>query len=168
MTIAQPFTLNTAMSITDIKSMILASGLPRERFCEKIGISNSAFQRILDGRDPITSQLRIRLLNLFGPSPAPSHPTRDEWIQGEGPPPRRREYIVHTHFPRFVARVVALDEITDEPKPEEQPADITTGVVYTYGPSHVCEIDWIDPSPKDPAQMLRLLEAIAEQLDWDA
>lgn len=154
-------------STADLKSMILASGLPRERFSEKIGVSFGDFQRILDGVDPISPQVRIRLVNMFGATSNTEHKTRDEWILGEGPPPRSREYVIHSCAPRFIARVLALEEMSDTPKPEEQPADTSRGVVYTHGPSLICEIDWIDPCPTDHDELMALLEAAAEQLDSD-
>ncbi len=161
-----PITSST-MKASDLKAMILASGLPRERFREKVGLDAQAFQRILDGQDPITFQLRIKLQNLFAPQPEGTLSTRDEWIIGEGPPPRRREYIIHTREPRFIARVIALDEETDVPLSEEQPANTTTGTLYQYGPSLLCELDWIDPQPANPEDLERLMQTVSEQLDWD-
>lgn len=79
---------------------------------------------------------------------------RDEWIIGEGID-RRREYIVHTASPRFIARVVEC-EVDGLPIQEQQPADAVSGIT-------LCEIVWID-QPQLGA-VTALLEAACNALE---
>ena len=93
---------------------------------------------------------------------------RDEWIIGDGPEVKsntRREYIIHTRPPRFIARIVAMDILTEEPEPDEEPADTLTGVVYRNGDETLlCEIQWID-RPPTTTQLTTLLEAACDFID---
>lgn len=92
---------------------------------------------------------------------------RDEWVTGDtlGGDGQRREYIVHLQPPRFVARIVAIDD-DGEPEVDEEPADIVSGTVYQAGPETVlCEIDWIDDVP--PGQRVMWLDAAADAIDGD-
>ena len=83
------------------------------------------------------------------------------------PPPERREYLIHTAAPRFVARVLAMDEISGEPEPDELPADPLSGVVYASGDSLICDVEWIDRTPSDSVALARLMDEAADQLEWD-
>jgi hypothetical protein len=76
---------------------------------------------------------------------------------------RAREYIYHMVSPRFVARVVAVDD-DGLPEPEEEPADILSGIVYAANDeTMLCEIEWIDDV--DPGAVTHLLEAEADAID---
>lgn len=93
---------------------------------------------------------------------------RDEWVLGDafGGDGRRREYIAHLQPPRFVARVVALDD-DGEPMPEEEPADIVSGTIYNTDPETVfCEIAWIDTV--SPGEVVQWLEAAADAIEAEA
>lgn len=88
---------------------------------------------------------------------------RDEWIIGDGARKdldgARAEYIIHTKFPRFIARIV--DESGDAP---EQAADTLTGVVYALDENTVlCEFVWHDRPPA-PAEMTRLMESACDAI----
>lgn len=95
---------------------------------------------------------------------------RDEWVLGDGVTAdgRQREYIVHLAPPRFVARIVECDD-TGLPMPDEEPADVLSGVVYVADGSDpdsstvLCEIEWIDEVP--PGQITQLLEAAADAIE---
>jgi hypothetical protein len=89
---------------------------------------------------------------------------RDEWIVGDSATSdgRRREYVIHTAPPRFVARVVAVDD-DGQPEPAEEPADVISGVVYSAGDAVLCELAWID-QPK-AGQITALLEAAVDAVD---
>lgn len=90
---------------------------------------------------------------------------RDEWVIGDtlGGDGQRREYIVHLQPPRFVARIVALDD-DGEPEADEMPADIVSGTVYQADPETVlCEIDWIDDVP--PGERVKWLDAAADAIE---
>ena len=93
---------------------------------------------------------------------------RDEWIIGDGPETEsgtRREYIIHARPPRFIARIVSMDELTDQPEPDEDPADILTGVSYQNGTETLlCEFQWIDRPPASK-QLAALLEAACDAID---
>lgn len=92
---------------------------------------------------------------------------RDEWIVGDGLPHEtgaRREYIIHTQPPRFIARVVAMDELTDAPEPDEGAVDTLTGAVFQVGDSLICEIVWLDPPP-NPKRLQDLMNAAADALE---
>lgn len=91
---------------------------------------------------------------------------RDEWIVGEaiGGDGKRREYVVHVQPPRFVARVVAVDD-AGAPLPEEEPADVLSGVVYSSADYLLCEIEWIEPVP--PGEVTQWLEAAADAIERD-
>lgn len=157
------------MTRTELQALILASGLNHSQFARQIGMTPRNLRRILSGEQSIGDRLAADILEMFGAAeePHPYYP-RDRWIVGEGPPPNRREYIVHTASPRFIARVVAIDEYTDEAEPDEEPADLASGSVYQANPeARLCEIQWIDPAPTDPTVLTRLMDQAADQLDWD-
>jgi len=87
---------------------------------------------------------------------------RDEWIIGDGLPEHgvRREYVVHTKPPRFIARVV-LDDEDGLPMGEEGAADVLSGSTYDSGLGFVlCEVAWIDPPPSEDIR--NWLEAAAK------
>lgn len=70
----------------------------------------------------------------------------DEWINGEGAA-SGAEYIVHTRWPRFVARVV----VEDEGLPGDAGADTIGGLTYSGEGGLLCEIVWHDPPPEGRA-----------------
>ncbi len=91
---------------------------------------------------------------------------RDEWICGDGPPNiegKRREYIIHTYSPRFIARVVMVG-LDGLPLPSESEADVISGITYTYDVNILCEFQWIDPPPPQ-ADLEVLLVAAQEFLE---
>lgn len=90
---------------------------------------------------------------------------RDEWMIGDGVTDgrRQREYIVHLAPPRFIARIVAVDE-DGEPEPDERPVDVLSGLVYSSDPYLLCEIAWIDPPPS-AGHLTALFEAAADAVD---
>lgn len=97
-----------------------------------------------------------RLAELIGSTDIAASWPRDEWIVGQGPD-LRREYIVHTMPPRFIARVAGEDD-TD--------ADEISGIVYASGEDTLCEILWLDEP--DPGAVTALLEAACDALDAQA
>lgn len=117
------------------------------------------------GETPAWVDERLREL-MGGTNPAPW--PRDEWIVGDAPTEHgaRREYVIHTMAPRFVARVVECAE-DGPPAPGEEPADVVSGIVYVADHETVlCEIDWIDEP--EPGHVTGLLEAAADALVRDA
>lgn len=157
------------MTPTELKALILASGLTNSEFARRVPVSYRSLTRMLRGDVTITDRMATSIARMLGAGSAPDPQwPRDEWIVGEGPPPERREYVMHTAAPRFIARVVAMDELTDLPEPDEEPADVLTGVTYSAADSVICEIVWIDLAPTDPTALARLMERAADQLDWDS
>lgn len=155
------------MTPTELRALILASGLSNSEFARRIGITPRTMRRMLSG-EAITERTTKAINLLLGPREASSSDRpRDAWIVGEGPPPERREYVIHTAAPRFIARVVAMDMLTDQPEPDEEPADVIAGVVYSAADNVMCEITWIDPAPTDPTALRTLMDRAADQLEWD-
>lgn len=124
--------------------------------------------RWASGSTPIDKNewLMGRLAELTGSTEAVNKAEfpRDAWIIGDGAGKdldgARAEYIVHTKFPRFIARIV--DESGEAP---EQEADTLTGVVYALDENTVlCEFVWHDRPPA-PAEMTRLMEAACDAID---
>ena len=110
--------------------------------------------------------IEARLGTLIGDGDISPWP-RDEWLVGDalGGDGQRREYVMHLQPPRFVARVVAIDEDGD-PEADELPADIVSGVVYQADQETVlCEIDWIDDVP--PGERVKWLDAAADAIERD-
>lgn len=131
-----------------------------------IGMSVRHMQRLAAGTHPITAGIERDILTALGGTAIadPDWP-RDAWIVGDGRDDlgHVREYVVHSRRPRFVARVVALDD-TGEPTPSEQPADISTGIVYEGDGYVLVEVVWLDPTPP-LADVHRLLEAACDAVD---
>ena len=73
---------------------------------------------------------------------------RDEWIIGDGPlldTGARREYVIHTWPPRFMCRVVLINEINKMSAVDEGDVDTLTGIVYQADrETLLCEFQWID------------------------
>lgn len=156
------------MSPAELRALIAAVGLTHSEFARRLGMTPRNMRRLLSGEQAITERVAADIRRMLGASdaPPPEWP-RDRWIVGEGPPPARREYILHTHHPRFVARVVALDLLTDRPEPDEEPVD-AAGIAYQAADNLICEISWIDPAPTDATALRHLLDQAADQLEWDA
>lgn len=89
---------------------------------------------------------------------------RDEWLIGDalGGDGKRREYIHHMQAPRFTARIVACDD-GGLPLPDEHPADVASGVVYSSDDTVLCEIEWIDEVA--PGELVKWMEAAADAID---
>jgi transcriptional regulator with XRE-family HTH domain len=156
------------MTPTELRALVLASGLTNSEFARRLGITPRSMRRLLSGETPVMPRTEAAIRRMMGAADAAASDwPRDEWIVGEGAPPNRREYVIHTTAPRFIARVVAMDVVTDEPEPDEEPAEILEGVAYSAGDSLICEIAWIDPPPADPTALSRLLDQAADQLEWD-
>jgi len=132
-----------------------------------IDMSPRHMRRLTAGVSPITETIAADIRRVLGVAEIgdPDWP-RDEWIVGDAPVEAgtgaRREYIVHTRRPRFVARVVAVDN-DGLAEPQEDPADILT-CAYSSSDYVVCEIVWIDPPP-GAEKIHALLEAACDAID---
>lgn len=133
-----------------------------------LGVNKRTVARWAAGETTIPEAVsdEIRRVLGVGDKVNPEWP-RDEWIVGVGAEPlagsASREYIIHTVRPRFVARVVNVDE-EGLPVAGEMPADTLTGVCYSAADSLICEIVWIDPPPTERA-LKALLDAAADALE---
>ncbi len=129
----------------------------------RLGVSPRTIRRWASGK----SRIPVRIVQaLRAITPTPDWP-RDEWICGEGLPVtanHRREYVVHTAPPRFIARAVALEN-DDNPTNDEEPADNLSGIVYSASPdTDLCEIVWLDPPPPTTDEITAPLRAAAKAL----
>ena len=127
-----------------------------------LGVDPRTVRRWLqDGATPDWVDVRmVELMGGVGPSPWP----RDEWLIGDAVTRdgRAREYIAHLVPPRFVARIVAMEDGAVEDT--ELPADVVSGTVYQAdADTLLCEIDWIDAVPA--GEIAHLLEAAADAID---
>lgn len=113
-----------------------------------VGISDRHMRRMVAGTAPIAPGLAREIRSL-------SEWPRDEWIVSVVP--GGREYVAHLLRPRFVARVVAVDA-DGLPRPEEEPADVLTGITHSGRDYVLCEIVWTDNPPTGDA----LLDLFAE------
>lgn len=131
----------------------------------ELGVDSRTVRRWV--KDGCPDKIKAELLRMAGveDDTGLAYP-RDEWIVGDGPETAsqtRREYIIHARPPRFIARVVNIDELTGDPEPDEGDVDIT-GIVYKAAPDSIlCEFQWIDRPPKDMT-LTALLDAASNSL----
>jgi len=133
------------------------------RIARVLGISDRSVRKWLkNGKIPDWVENEFaRLTGKTEISPWP----RDEWVIGtafneQGKP---REYIAHLQYPRFIARIVVVDD-NDQAADYEQPADVQSGVVYGVDDETVlCEISFIDPL--DNSAMRQWLEAAGDEIE---
>ncbi|MFQ5534774.1 MAG: hypothetical protein ACE5EM_08135 [Sphingomonadales bacterium] len=134
-----------------------------------LNINPRTVRRWAAGKTPISPRIQAEIMRLAGARDiTPPEWPRDAWIVGDGPTRdggKRREYIIHARHPRFIARVVEIDAMTDQAEPDEEPVDIDAGVAYAASPeSRLCEIVWIDRPPAG-AKLHTILEAAADMLE---
>lgn len=153
----------TADEFTAASIAILRTGVGwQTKIADRLGVNRRTVVRWLAaGETP--PDIDAKLAELMGARDLSPWP-RDEWILGDalGGDGTRREYIVHTAAPRFVARIVAADD-DGEPEPGEHPADTLSGVVYSSDGYLICEIEWID-DPRS-GEITQLMEAAADEID---
>lgn len=128
----------------------------------RLGVDSRTVRRWL--KDDVTPPWAdAKLAEWMGANQAGPWP-RDEWIVGDGVSADgwRREYVYHAAPPRFLARVVLTDE-DGRPMPDEGPADVISGTVYSIGDAVLCEVEWIDEVPA--GQVAQLLAAAAAAVD---
>lgn len=123
-----------------------------------IGVNERTMRRYASGATPVPPGVARDIRRVLGAAGAPGEGwPRDEWILGDGatgPDGSRREYIVHTRAPRFIARIV----YGAGPAPTEGGADTITGIVYESDGFALAQIVWIDPPP-GPAELAALMDA---------
>lgn len=105
-----------------------------------------------------------RMRELMGGTSAAAWP-RDEWVIGDGVSSdgHRREYIVHTVTPMFIARIVECDPLSGLPEPDEEPVDVLSETVFSFDDTVLCEFAWLDQP--NPGEITQLLEAAADAID---
>jgi hypothetical protein len=148
------------MTSEELRALGLAAFGPnwQSPLARAIGITVRHMGRLASGKTPISEGKATDIRNALGAPDMPTAPwPRDEWIIGDGPPDPdtgyRREYITHTHYPRFTARIVVVDD-NGLPDPHEEPADVLGGVTFSVDSYVLCEIQWRDPPPP-PMEMLK-------------
>lgn len=83
---------------------------------------------------------------------------RDRWLTAYS---GNRQYIIHTHHPKFICRAVMLDE-NGRADTSEQPADTTSGLTYDLPDNCLlCEFVWID-APPPGADLKNLLDVASD------
>ena len=99
---------------------------------------------------PEAQQLRIQAIT--GGAIALASPVRHEWLIGNGYGPddsdgAKYEYLVHCYPPRFICRIVDVDE-DGQVDDGEAEADLLSGVVYSKDFCTIlCEFQWTDRQP---------------------
>jgi len=78
----------------------------QSEIARRLGISDRHVRRVVSGQSPVTDGLAKDLLNLLGEgAPQIIHA---KWILGDGSD--AREYLIHTHHPRFQCLVVSENQ----------------------------------------------------------
>lgn len=156
----------TADDFTTASIALLRSAVGwQSAIAKRLAIEPRTVERWLKARKT-PEWVDAKLAELMGGISASPWP-RDEWMIGDGVTAdgRVREYIVHLMPPRFVARIVAMED--DAPEDCDLPADIVSGVVYQANPeTMLCEIEWFDQV--DPGAVTHLLEAAANAIEAQA
>jgi hypothetical protein len=67
---------------------------------------------------------------------------RDAWIVGHGCTDDQRTYVIHTNYPRFIARVVEIDQ--GQPEEFEGAADTFHGITFLGDDICLCEMIFYD------------------------
>ncbi len=135
------------------------------KIAKVLGVNVRTIQRWRTGENPIPQNIAKEFEALIGGDKFVT--TRGPWLSGKDE--AGREYVIHTHYPRFIARVVIVDNKTGTLyAPADYPADTTTGVVYKANDDGettelLCEIEQIDKIPID--QMTDWLEEAADFLE---
>lgn len=130
---------------------------------DRLGVADRTVRRWASG----ASRIPPEVVRELGVMHAATEWPRDEWITGEGAADvggHRREYVLRTAEPRFVARAVLWDDFIGM-MPQEAPADCVSGVTFRAADdTMLCEIVWIDPPPHDEEELRRLLQGAADAL----
>jgi len=113
----------------------------REGAAGALSVNSITVSRWAKGALQIPSGVAQELYKIVGTGSDSGFP-RDEWLIHEA----ERAYVIHTVRPRFIARVVEIEE-TGEPRQSEEPVDFWSGVTFGIGDLLLCEIAWIDPAP---------------------
>jgi len=130
-----------------------------------LDVNPRTIQRWKKGDTPIPESVIKELETLIGSDKFVT--TRNAWLHGKAE--NGHEYIIHAHYPRFIARVVIVDNDTGLPyDPIDYPADTKTGVVYKANDDGettelICELQQIDKIPID--QMTDWLEEASDFLE---
>jgi transcriptional regulator with XRE-family HTH domain len=135
------------MTPNQFKTAIKRLGLTDRALAARLGITDRQVRNYKTGERAIPAFVSAALSVLErGP----------EWLIGTDPE-GGREFITHTLFPRFVARI-AIEKIDT--------ADTVSGITFaTTGGETLCEIIWQDAPPKDRAALTALMLQAATALE---
>ena len=134
----------------------------------RLGVNDRTVRRWASGATPIPGRVQREIMSLDGAiNPPEIDFRRDEWIIGDGPvldTGARREYVIHAWPPRFMCRVVLINENNEMPAVDEGDVDTLTGIVYQADrETLLCEFQWIDRPPSGDT-LASLMEAASDAL----
>ena len=135
------------------------------KIAKVLGVNVRTVQRWRTGENPIPNTIAGEFEALIGADKFVT--TRSPWLSGKDE--AGREYVIHTHYPRFITRVVIVDNDSQTLyDPTDYPADTTTGVIYKANDDgetteFICELQQIDKIPTD--QMVDWLEEASDFLE---
>lgn len=110
----------------------------------------SEVRKWISGKRPVPQRTAERIANLL---------KQDEWIVGRGAN-TYIDYIVHTHHPRFIARIA-------DPEVDED-ANVLSGVVFACeNGEYICEMIWLDRIPVHD-ELVELMNRANKALDLAA
>ena len=109
----------------------------------RLDISNRHMRRIVSGQSNVSEGLAKDLLRLLGES-APQI-VHAKWVLGRGSD--GREYLIHTHHPRFQCLIVTDDD-------KDYNLELDAGVKYTSQGYTLAGFLWLDKMPENITQLL--------------
>lgn len=137
----------------------------QKKIAKVLGVNPRTVQRWKNGENLIPKNVAKEFEALIGADKFVT--TRSPWLSGKDS--SNREYVIHTHYPRFIARVIIIHNDTMTLyDPADYPADITTGVIYKANDDGettelLCEIEQIDKVPIE--KIVDWLEEASDFLD---
>lgn len=96
------------------------------------------------------------------------HTPRDAWIMGNSLTQNNRRYLIHTKKPRFIARIVAIDQISGLPMQEEEPVISDGPFSFSTRERLFCEVTDLDDELTDQDSFKALVSEFATHVDTAA
>lgn len=125
----------------------------QSEIARRLGVSDRHIRRIVAGQANVADGLAKDLLDLLGErAPQVVHA---EWIIGAGSD--GREYLIHTHHPRFQCLVIDQDN-------HNYDLENDNGVQFTSGDYVLAGFLWLDRMPEN---ITDLMEAACDFIDHE-